>query len=213
MAALLDLTGRRFGRLVVVKRSAPHFSPNGKRSTMWLCRCDCGNEVTAFSQNLVRGRTRSCGCYNDEARRKRSRTHGETDTRLYGIWCGMKRRCHNQKDEGYSTYGARGITVCDEWRNSYEAFRDWAVAHGYGDGLTIDRQNNDKGYSPDNCRWATAIEQANNRRKTLFVRHNGRYMPLADWARLTGIKYITLYARLKSGWPIEKALTTQTRGA
>lgn len=212
MAALINLVGRRFGRLVVAEKSQPHISPCGTQSTVWVCRCDCGNEVAVFAQNLMRGRTLSCGCYNNEVRGKQSKTHGETDTRLYGIWCSMKRRCHNPHDTGYFRYGARGITVCDEWRNSYESFRDWAVSHGYGDGLTIDRRDNEKGYGPDNCRWATATEQANNRGKTFFVMHDGKYLPLSEWARLTGIKYGTLYYRLASGWPVDKALTTCARG-
>lgn len=213
MGAPVNLTGKRFGRLVVVEKSTPHISPCGTRSTMWLCRCDCGNEVTAFAQNLVRGSTRSCGCYNNEARSNRSKTHGETETRLYGIWCGMKRRCHNESDPKYPQYGMRGIVVCDEWRASYEAFRDWSVAHGYDDGLTIDRIDNEKGYDPDNCRWTTAIVQANNRRSTFFVAHDGKDLPLSEWARLTGIKYHTLYARLASGWSVGKAFTTQARGS
>ena len=146
-------TGKKIGRLTVIKQ----VGQDKHGSYLWLCKCDCGNETIATGSHLLSKRTRSCGCFQRDSLSKRQTTHGMTDSRLYGIWSTMKRRCDNPKVESYRLYGGRGISVCTEWER-FEPFRDWSLLNGYKDGLSIDRIDNDKGYSPDNCKWSTAKE-------------------------------------------------------
>ncbi len=162
MSKVHNRLGQKYGRLTVIARAGS----NRKGNAMWLCQCSCGNtkEIVGFSLNKVQ----SCGCLHTESvvenNRKLKTTHGQKKTRLYNIWRGMKIRCTNEKFRFYRCYGGRGITICDEWMNSFESFRDWALANGYSDELSIDRINNDGNYEPNNCRWVTQSEQNSNRR-------------------------------------------------
>ncbi len=136
--------------------------------------------------------------------------HGMTDTRLFKIWEGMLDRCNRPKHRYFNDYGGRGISVCDEWKE-FVHFYEWAVDAGYSDELSLDRKDYDKGYSPDNCRWATMREQQNNRRSNHKVEYNGETRNLSEWADSLGIRRTTLRQRLKSGWPVERALFTPVR--
>lgn len=167
MGKPIDLTGQRFGRLVVIGRSLE--SKHGEAT--WLCQCDCGNTSIVRGSYLRGGNTQSCGCYGHElsVRGERRRTHsgsrdGGKKRRLYRIWIAMKTRCYNHNSKNYKNYGGRGITICAEWLHDFAAFRDWAMSCGYQDDLSIDRINVDGNYCPDNCRWATRKEQRHNRR-------------------------------------------------
>jgi hypothetical protein len=151
--------GHVYGRLTVER-----FVRADKHGKYYECLCGCGNRKIIRIDHITSGLTLSCGCLLKEIVGNRMRKHGEFGTRLYRIWASMKNRCYNTKQQNYKWYGGRGITVCDEWLNDYVAFRDWALSHGYLANLSIDRIKNDENYIPDNCRWVTMKEQANNRR-------------------------------------------------
>lgn len=164
MRNAIDITGMRFGRLVAVRRDG---SRNGQAA--WICRCDCGNETIAAAKQLRYGSTKSCGCLHLERLRTNAITHGHWNERLYGVWHSMQQRTENKTRREYKYYGGRGITVCTEWRNSYEAFRDWAYSHGYDETAargkcTIDRINVNGNYTPENCRFVGMDVQLKNRR-------------------------------------------------
>ena len=200
----LNLVGKRFGRLVVLRFSG--INKNG--NSTWVCRCDCGTEKVVSGAHLQSGASTSCGCI----RREQLQTHGGSKTRLYGIWNAMKARCYNPHNNRYAIYGGRGITICDEWRDDFEAFSQWAYTHGYRDDLTIDRIDNDQGYFPENCQWSTAKTQANNKSNNNVLTYMGETHTVAEWAEKYGLDYHTLLNRLRtSKWSYHDALTTPVK--
>lgn len=203
MGKFIDLRGQRFGRLTVVER----VETLKAGETRWLCRCSCGRETITTTGRLRRGTCRSCGCLHSEAAKAQghaSMKHGATGSRLHRIWTNMKTRCRNKKNSNYPRWGGRGIAVCDEWLNDFSAFQAWALANGYREGLTLDRIDNNGGYSPENCRWTTAAMQANNRRSSRRISCWGETHTLGEWSRKLGISACTLFYRLRR-LPPEKA--------
>lgn len=202
MSGFKDLTGQRFGLLTVLGISG---ADNTGR-TKWMCMCDCGEVTQVITNSLKSGHTVSCGCYQRKRASETFGVHGQSGTRLHRIWSNMRQRCENPKSDSYYLYGAKGITVCDEW-HSFKQFYEWAMATGYSDSLSIDRKDSTKGYSPDNCRWATPQEQTDNRPCCRYVTYNGKSQTIKAWAKETGIHYNTLRERFNRGWSAERALT------
>ena len=211
MGKLKDITGERFGRLVVVERVEN--DSNGQ--AMWLCQCDCGSEPKVIRGSQLRnGKISSCGCFHKEQLSDFRTTHGMAKCRLYRIWKNMKQRCCNKNHPRYLDYGGRGITVCDEWVNDFTSFREWANSAGYNDGLSIDRIDVNSGYSPDNCRWADNKTQQNNRTTNHYITINNNTKTLREWCDEYKISYVLVRDRInKLGWNPIVALTTQQRGA
>ena len=194
MGKAKDLSGMNFGKLTAVEQCGR--SSDGR--LLWMCVCACGNKTLVSSSHLLNGNTKSCGCLVTK--------HGKSKTRLYKIWDSMKYRCSDCVEPNY---GGKGITICSEWQDDFQAFYDWAMAHGYEDHLSIDRIDNSKGYSPDNCRWATVTEQNNNTQRNHYLTYNGKTQTISQWAEETGINREVLYSRInKRKWSVERALTT-----
>lgn len=197
-----DLTGQRFGRLLVIEETGR----NKHNAVMWLCRCDCGTEKAVRAYGLRSGKTRSCGCYNREKIVQSTKTHGLSHQPIHTAWRNMNRRTSEPTYPGYHLYGGRGISVCAEWRESFEAFvRDMGPSHS--DGLTLDRIDVNGNYEPTNCRWATPLEQGRNKRNNRLLTFRGETMPLSAWAERVGVHHTVIRARLRNGWPVERALT------
>ena len=185
-----DITGMTFGRLTAVSRAE-----NRGRSSFWLFRCECGNLKEINRCHAVRLKTKSCGCLNRDVLGRALKTHGGSGTRLYVLWKAMRGRCNNPNDARYSSYGGRGIGI--EFA-SFADFRDWSMRNGYDDSKTIDRIDNDRGYSPENCRWTDVVGQQRNKRNTHWVTVDGRRVSMAEAAELLGVKYTTLRRRLNN---------------
>ena len=206
MPAFCDLTGLVFSRWLVIARGNIT-----DRKTRWECRCECGVVRSVLSSSLISGKSKSCGCLNSERCSERATlrniTHGLSRTSAYESWSNMRNRCTNERNEAWENYGGRGIGICDRWKNSFENFlEDMGQPPN---GMSIDRINNDLGYSPENCRWATRAEQNSNRRNCWQIAFNGETKGFAEWAAHYCIDRKQLYSRvIGCGWSFEKAVST-----
>lgn len=203
-----DLSGQRFGRLTVLSH-APVMRKDGHGfENAWVCRCECGNERTVLTGNLVHGRQVSCGCYQREIRGKSTITHGLAKSRENNIWSGMKHRCNNPHSRAWDRYGGRGIKLCPAWDASFAAFfADMGPAPSPQH--SIERIDNDAGYSPENCRWALRRDQNRNTSARRLLTHNGVTLTIAEWAERTGIASRTIRARIDVlKWSVDEALDT-----
>lgn len=205
-AAMIDLMGRRFGRLTVTGRDAP------SRRTRWICRCDCGETRSVLSANLRRGLATSCGCYREELRHspKRPGLYVRDHLPEYMAWRNAKHRCYEEGNRYYEIYGGRGIAMCDAWRNDFEQFlRDMGKRPSRTHSL--DRIDNNGPYSASNCRWATKTEQCLNRRSTRWLVICGERVSVAAAAERFGVKKSTIYTRLRAGWTDQEAVSVDGR--
>lgn len=206
MAERRIILGQKFGRLTVLS-----LSHKKGYTRYFLCQCDCGKQTVVEKSALTTGKQISCGCARNERIRNLKRLP-DGYSRLHKIFHKMKARCYNPRSNRYSRYGARGIKICDEWLSDVDNFCRWAIENGYADNLSIDRIDNDGDYCPENCRWATNIEQSNNTSCNIFVTFNGKTQTLAQWSRELNIPTSTLHNRIRvNGWSVERALTTPSR--
>lgn len=194
-----DMKGKRYFDLLVLAYS---HTKGGK--AYWYVQCVCENKKTVRGEHLRAGKVKSCGYLNRKKCKLNPITHGMSKTPIYTTWQAMKDRCFNTKADNYINYGGRGITVCDRWVNSFENF---IIDMGpRPEGKTLDRINNNKNYSPENCQWSTPKVQASNRRNSKIISYKGLSLTVAEWAGEIGVKVGTLYSRLYRDWPLEKAL-------
>ena len=223
MGAKKELSGRTFGRLIVI-------SDSGKRAKdgtiYWSCRCECGNILDVYSKSLTNGKTRSCGCLNMDSLRANGKeaikhirqwmkknkhpsvTHGKTNSKEYVSWIKLKSRCENPNDIRYDLYGKRGIKVCERWKKFEEFYADMGSCP---DGFSIDRIDNEKDYYPENCRWATKSQQQRNKRNNRKIEAFGEVKLLCEWSNKFGISPSTIFHRLKNNWSTEDAVSKPVR--
>ena len=194
--------GSKYGKLTIINKTENTKSGHAAYS----CLCDCGTTKIATAASLNGGQTVSCGCFKRNRLGLSNKTHGMSNTFIYKVWTGIKRRCYNENEEFYHHYGGRGIKMCDEWLNDPQAFIDWALSNGYKHGLWIERIDNDGDYTPINCRWATIKEQSMNRRTNRFFTVRGITASLKEFSIITGIGQATIIHRLKAGWSEEDAI-------
>ena len=198
----VDITGEKIGKWNVIEKDIN----NKTKDLRYICRCECGNIKSVTGTSLNNGKSKSCGCSTLQAIASAKRTHGMSGTTEYNIWHKMKSRCTNKNEINYSDYGGRGITVCDRWINSFENFiKD--MGKRPSPSHTIDRINNDDGYCPENCRWATPIEQASNKSNSFLINIGDITDTISGWARRRGINVQTLHQRIKRGMSPEDAIT------
>lgn len=210
-----DLSGNKYNRLLVLKRDE-----ECNKKIKYICQCDCGNIVSVRADSLKSGTTKSCGCLHKESATLTGldnikhggarRNYSQEEKRLYNIWGKIKDRCGNVNSSSYERYGGNGISYCDDWKD-FKPFQIWALNNGYANNLTIDRIDNTKGYSPENCRWVDYTVQNNNRSNSIHIIIDGVDHTLPEWCRISGIPYKVAYARLRAGWDEKEAVFKEVK--
>jgi hypothetical protein len=205
----IDLTGRIFGKLTVIKQE----NSDTKGNSRWLCKCSCSNEKIILGYNLINNTTKSCGCLKKEKLISRNIKHGYKGKSTYNIWQTMIQRCNNPNSRNYPRYGGRGIKICKRWLLKNTGFKNFLEDVGeIPSGKSLDRIDNNKGYSPENCKLSTRNEQMRNTRQNINITYKDKTQCLKDWAKELNINYNTLYSRIyQSNWSIEKSLTTPVK--
>lgn len=196
-----DIINKRFGRLLVLSCEGKYRD----KDYLYKCQCDCGNIKLIARRSLISSNTKSCGCIKIEKLRQ-NKKHGLRKHPLYKIWYAMKDRCHNKNCIAYKNYGGRGIKVCDEWKNDFKKFYDWANENGYKRNLSIDRINNNGNYEPNNCRWATSEEQGNNKRNNIFIKDENEKICIRKYCRKYNINYGYFWKFLRSGHSLQDTI-------
>lgn len=206
-----DLSGKKFGRLHVLTMHGVKITTTQIRkykTVIWNCQCSCGVKKLVPNYALVSGHTQSCGCLRRETTSNTASKHGMSYSNTYVAWYNMFSRCENPNVPAYKNYGARGVTVCKRWKKFENFLSDMGPCPS---GLTLERKNNSKNYTPKNCTWATYKQQANNRRQAFDVvklTFEGKTLSICDWSNITGIASSVLHARHRRGWSIKTMLTT-----
>jgi len=202
-----DLTGKRFGKLIVLNESEKY-----KGQICWFCLCDCGKHIVVGANHLPNGHTQSCGCLGRERRLSSTRTHGKSKTSEYWVWHAMRRRCNDSRISSYQNYGGRGIKVCERW-NGPDSFPNFIKDMGQKPSPkhTLERRDNESDYTPENCYWATRVEQGRNSRRNLLITHWGETHCLSEWVEQLGLKYLRVWKRLNRGWSFEEAIGVSSR--
>ena len=208
-----DISGLKFNYLTVLNlhHKVKRFNKDGTSKgyiEYWLCQCDCGNKTVVEKQKIISGHTSSCGCFCKAQIRKTHSKHNLSNTRIFRIWGDIKTRCTNPNSRAYKYYGQNNIVMCDEWKNDFQVFNDWAMSNGYADELTIDRIDVNGNYEPSNCRWVGMKVQNRNKHNSRMITYKNETHNLSEWAEILGINYKALFKRLSDGWSVEKAFST-----
>lgn len=205
----INLIGYKFFKLEVIR-----FKEETYKSNIWVCLCVCGNEIELTSATIIKERVKSCGCILKSKTQKHNFSKRGNVHPLYRVWLGVNERCNNKNHKNYPIYGGRGIVVCEEWKNDFLTFYNWAIEAGWKKGLTIDRIDNNGNYCPENCRIATQKQQQNNKKNNHLIEYNNENMTLAQAVDKYGVENLTqqtFLSRLRQGWTIEEALTKKVK--
>lgn len=196
----IDLTWKKFGRLTVIYR----WDNDSRQQSRWICRCNCGVEKTVMWCHLKSWHTTSCWCYQKYAASKAKTIHWLRKHPLYNVWLGINKRCYNVNEKQFSDYGWRWITVCSRWKRSFKLFYTDMI-EWYEKWLHIDRINNSKWYSPNNCRWVTQKDNNRNTRSNIIIQYKWESHCISEWCEILGLKYTRVLYRINNWWEVERA--------